>query len=356
MRLQRALATHDPALLHTAHTLRTLAAILIFLALYHAQPLRVRLIGATATCFLLQCLGTGARDLQARSMVGAAGVLALLVALATATAVPLQFQEALVVAVAAAAVWVRRAIPGHPTFPMLLFSLTLVSSAFTVTRDQAHQEIAAIGVALAIAFPLYFWILPKPLTQPGQPLPRWRTGWRSGLAAILALTLHHLCLWPGFDNLTANAAERLTQAARHLLDVKYGFWAVLVAVLVNADRRDDHRRKAWDRLAMTAAGGAVGAGLHLLSGGLWQLQLIGMLGSVGLAVFFRDTSYRWLTFFITVYVMLLFSTMDVWSWHLVVVRICETALGCIASLLAAFIIPYSDHDDAPPSAAPAASA
>jgi uncharacterized membrane protein YccC len=346
------LATWDPNYLHSVHALKTVCAILLFLGLYHGQPLRVRLIGATATGFIMQCLGCGNRRSQMGSMVGAAAVLALCVHLATTPAVPVQFQEALVVAVAVGVVWARRLLPGHPTFPMMLFSLTLISSAFAVSNEQAHQEVASVLVALAIAFTLYFLILPRLVAQPVQLIPLWRTGWRSGLAAVLALTLHHLCLWPGFDGLTASGAERLAQAARHLLEVQYGFWAVLVAVLVNADKREDHRRKAWERLAMTGAGGLLGVALHLASWGIWQVQLVFMLISVALAVFFRDTSYRMLNFFITVYVMMLFSVMDVWSMHLIAVRVAETALGCLASLLAAIIIPYADApgDPGPPSA------
>jgi hypothetical protein len=250
----------------------------------------------------------------------AAGVaMAVLVACAVALDAHPLLQEALLVAVASLVFLVRRRLPDHATFPLFIFTTTVLAAGIA---DRTAVGPVAAGClplcGLLIAFPVSFIMHPRGVvTAPGAEVSS-RTPLRAALAVVLAVV------------------------AEHLLDLPRAYWAILVAVVVTAETRQDLLSKAGDRLIMTIAGCLIGLGLHFAARDVHALQLAILLISIFGATFYRNASNRLMVCFLSVYVVFLFAVIGQWDIDIVIIRIYETAIGCAIALVVPLIIPFQD--------------
>lgn len=143
--------------------------------------------------------------------------------------------------------------------------------------------------------------------------------------------------------LRASVAAALALFVSRWITLQRPYWTILVAVVLMNPTLGATYQRGLERLAMTAGGCAAGAVLHWLSQDSPDLESLLMLVSIFLAVFFRLNrglgSYAWMMFFITVYVVFLFSLMNRWTAEILLVRLIDTAVGCVLALIAAWIVP-----------------
>jgi hypothetical protein len=302
---------------------KTVGAILIALFLLRHQPASLRLLGATCTAFLMQCAGSavgmGSPRYPHWCMVAAGGAMSALILLAVSLDEHPLMQETMLVAVSYLVFLVRRQLPDHATFPLFLFTTTLLAAGIA---DQTKVRASAAGGlplwGLLVAFPMYFLIFPRlgvPIPGPGIAA---RTPYRAALAAVLAIMVEHL------------------------IDLPRAYWSILVAVVVTAESRQDLLAKAGDRLVMTIVGCLIGLILHFAAHDIYYLQLAILLVSIFGATYFRTASNRLMVGFLSVYVVFLFAIIGQWDIDIVIIRIYETAIGCAVALVVPMIIPYVD--------------
>ena len=217
-------------------------------------------------------------------------------------------------------------LPDHATFPLFLFTTTLLTAAMG-ERSLTVPPVACCLplVALAISYPMYFLVLPRLEVPIPGPAVSARTPYRAALAALLAV------------------------AVQHFVDLPRAYWSVLVAVLITAETHQDLLNRAGDRLIMTVVGSVTGLLLHFASRDIFALQLAILLISIFGATFYRAASNRLMVGFLSVYVVFLFAIIGQWDVDLVVVRVYETAIGCAIALLVPLVLPY---DAAPPAPRP----
>ena len=309
---------------------KTVCAVAAVLLLLSAQPLVLRLLGATGTAFLMQCVGAASGNARSRyqhwCMVACGTAMSGLMGLALILRGHPLAQDALLVALSGAVFAVRRRLPDHATFPLFLFTTTLLTAAMG-ERSLTVQPVACCLplVALAISYPMYFLVLPRLEVPIPGPAVSARTPYRAALAALLAV------------------------AVQHFVDLPRAYWSVLVAVLITAETHQDLLNRAGDRLIMTVVGSVTGLLLHFASRDIFALQLAILLISIFGATFYRAASNRLMVGFLSVYVVFLFAIIGQWDVDLVVVRVYETAIGCAIALLVPLVLPY---DAAPPAPRP----
>jgi hypothetical protein len=325
-RLHQALVRHDPNLGRLALASKTVGAVVIALLLLRHQPITVRLLGATCTAFLMQCVGAtvsgGSQRYPHWSLLASGVAMAVLITLATGLhEIPI-LQEALLVGIAFAVFAVRRRLPDHGTFPLFLFTTTVLSASIA---DRTMIVPSLMGclplLSLVIAYPLLFLIRPRLDGQCPAAQVSSRTPYRAALAAMLAIVV------------------------QHLIDLPRAYWSVLVAVVITAETHQQLLSKAGERLIMTIIGCLLALLLHFAAQGSFALQLSVLMVGIFGATYFRTASYRLMVGFLSVYVVFLFAIIGQWDIDIVAIRIYETAIGCTIALVVPLMLPY---DDAPP--------
>ncbi len=327
-RLRQALVGSDPGLGRLVTAATTVGAVVAALLLLRGQPLAVRLVGATCTAFLLQCVGVqvagGPRHYPQWSLLASGAAMAGLILLASSLHGIPMLQDALLVGVAFAVFAVRRRLPDHGTFPLFLFTTTVLSASIADRMQIAAGLMGGLPLlGLLIAYPLRF-LLGLPRQGPGpllevSPL----TPYRAALAALLAI---------------------LTQ---QLLALPHAYWSVLVAVVITAETHQQLLGKAGERLVMTVAGCLLALLLHVAAHGIPILQLAILLVAIFGAAYYRTASSRLMVGFLSVYVVFLFAIIGQWDIAIVVTRVCETAIGCAIALVVPLLLPYRGPPPAP---------
>lgn len=121
------------------------------------------------------------------------------------------------------------------------------------------------------------------------------------------------------------------------------YWLILVAVVVVNQTWGSSVVRSLQRSGMTVLGCLLGWFLHWISSGIEPAQVIMMLVSVFLAVYFRQSwgrgSYPWMIFFISMYVVFLFAALGEWSPQIFLARMLDTLLGCGVAIVATGLIP-----------------
>ncbi len=127
------------------------------------------------------------------------------------------------------------------------------------------------------------------------------------------------------------------------LTLQRPYWVIMIAVVLVNQTTGQSLRRSGERLAATFAGFALGWALQWITTPHRWVQIGIMMGAVFLAVFFRQSwgrgSFRWMTFFISLYVVFLFALLGEWSPSIFVVRIYDTFLGAGAALFATYVVP-----------------
>jgi uncharacterized membrane protein YgaE (UPF0421/DUF939 family) len=125
-----------------------------------------------------------------------------------------------------------------------------------------------------------------------------------------------------------------------LLSGQRWYWAVIAAFVVfaNTSSRGDLLSRGWGRLVGTVGGVAAGMGLAALTSGHTVLSLVLLFACVFLALYLVRISPGMLAFWITAVLALVYGLIGQFSVQTLVLRIEETLIGVVASVLAAFLV------------------
>jgi hypothetical protein len=204
-----------------------------------------------------------------------------------------------------------------------LIELEIAAGAYVFAATDAHAREAAFRSAIA--------------TLASIDVGRARTASRTTLAASWTRWREALSWWPAAR--TA-AAATLAMAAGHLFSSERWFWAVLTTfvVFLGTRSRGDTLHRAMQRIAGTLAGGLVSAlAVTWLGGDPYAIACAMLLCVFGWAYFIMS-AYGPGVFCITVLVSLVYGELGHAVQPLVELRIGEVAIGCVASLIAAYTI------------------
>jgi hypothetical protein len=125
-----------------------------------------------------------------------------------------------------------------------------------------------------------------------------------------------------------------------LLSPQRWYWAVIAAFVVfaNTNSRGDLLSRGWGRVVGTVGGVAAGMALAALTSGHEVLSLVLLFVCAFLALYLVRVSPGMLAFWITAVLALVYGLIGAFSVQTLVLRIEETLLGVLASVLAAFIV------------------
>jgi hypothetical protein len=125
-----------------------------------------------------------------------------------------------------------------------------------------------------------------------------------------------------------------------LLSPQRWYWAVVAAFVVfaNTSSRGDLLSRGWGRLVGTVGGVAAGMGLAALTAGHEVASLVLLFVCVFLALYLVRISPGMLAFWITAVLALVYGLIGQFSVQTLVLRIEETLIGVLASVLAAFLV------------------
>ncbi|WP_299011776.1 FUSC family protein [uncultured Shewanella sp.] len=149
----------------------------------------------------------------------------------------------------------------------------------------------------------------------------------------------------------ASIAVMLTLMIAHGFSLERGIWATLTAILLVSSTFGESIKKAKERVSMTLIGGILGTGvvlylLPLLPKQEPLLLMSFLFMSIFAMVYFLPRSYAWASFFITLFVVFLFSVLSGWSLSLFAARAYDTLIGAmVAVFVSGFIFPNRSYVD-----------
>jgi hypothetical protein len=125
-----------------------------------------------------------------------------------------------------------------------------------------------------------------------------------------------------------------------LLAPQRWYWAVIAAFVVfaNTSSRGDLLSRGWGRIVGTVGGVAAGMGLAALTAGNQVVSLILLFVCAFLALYLVRVSPGMLAFWITAVLALVYGLIGQFSVETLLLRIEETLVGVVASILAAFLV------------------
>jgi hypothetical protein len=116
--------------------------------------------------------------------------------------------------------------------------------------------------------------------------------------------------------------------------VERGYWIVLTAMVLTTQTWGESVKRAFERVGMTALGGAVGTALYFcIPANQSNMFLFLVLFSVFFAVYMAKIQYFISMFFLTFFVVFLFALINEWDLHLLRARIIDTVLGAVIALV-----------------------
>ncbi|MDF2118507.1 FUSC family protein [Roseiarcaceae bacterium H3SJ34-1] len=125
-----------------------------------------------------------------------------------------------------------------------------------------------------------------------------------------------------------------------LLSTERFYWAVITAFIVfnNTKSRADTALRALQRSGGSFAGLIGGTIVATLLHGQLPVSVVTALLSLFLAIYFLQTSYSLMIFFITIALAVLYGVMGTFSPELLFLRLEETVVGALAGTLVAFLV------------------
>ena len=135
-------------------------------------------------------------------------------------------------------------------------------------------------------------------------------------------------------------ATTLAIVGGELLAPSRWYWAVIAAFVVfaNTSSRGDLLSRGWGRIVGTIGGVAAGMGLAALVVGHTLTSLVLLFACVFLALYLVRISPGLLAFWITAVLALVYGLIGQFSVQVLVLRIEETVVGVLASVVAAFVV------------------
>lgn len=149
----------------------------------------------------------------------------------------------------------------------------------------------------------------------------------------------------------ASIAVIITLSIAHGFELERGIWATLTAILLVSSTFGESIKKAKERVSMTLVGGVIGTAVVLVLPSVFPKEapilLVSLLFiSIGIMIYFLPRSYAWASFFITLFVVLLFSLLSHWSVSLLLARAYDTLIGAlVAVLVSGLVVPNRSHVD-----------
>jgi hypothetical protein len=125
-----------------------------------------------------------------------------------------------------------------------------------------------------------------------------------------------------------------------LLSTERWYWAVITAFIVfnNTKSRADTAMRALQRSGGSFAGLIGGTVVATLLHGQLEASVVTALLALFLAIYFLQTSYSLMIFFITIALAVLYGVMGTFSPELLFLRLQETVVGSVAGTLVAFLV------------------
>lgn len=135
-------------------------------------------------------------------------------------------------------------------------------------------------------------------------------------------------------------AATLAIVAGELVAPSRWYWAVITAFVVFAgtNSRGDLLSRGWGRVLGTIGGVVAGMGLAALVGGQVVPSLVLLFVCVFLALYLVRVSPSMLAFWITAVLALVYGLIGQFSVDVLVLRIEETIIGALASIVAAYLV------------------
>ncbi|MDQ6676312.1 MAG: hypothetical protein M3Z09_03350 [Acidobacteriota bacterium] len=159
------LLASDPGLSQLKHAAKTVLALVIALEVCRWMEPRGTLYAGLSAGFLMQSTAGSARRTRQISMASMGAASTLAVAIGSLLASSAWAKEALLVAAAFAAFYVRRFIPGKAMFPVFAFVLMLLATLQPGGTGRAATMMTAVAVGFASAYIVFFYVLPDGTTR-----------------------------------------------------------------------------------------------------------------------------------------------------------------------------------------------
>ncbi len=213
--------------------------------------------------------------------------------------------------------------PGEPVTAGLVLP-GLPRPAAPATADAVAREAAGDGIGGGRPDP-------RPADAPDTADRDERTDRRDDDAGLLLTTR---------QSVQVGVGTTLAIVGGELLSGQRWYWAVIAAFVVfaNTNSRGDLLSRGWGRLVGTVGGVAAGMGLAALTSGHTVLSLVLLFACVFLALYLVRISPGMLAFWITAVLALVYGLIGQFSVQTLVLRIEETLIGVVASVLAAFLV------------------
>ncbi|MDF2867946.1 MAG: putative rane protein, partial [Gammaproteobacteria bacterium] len=123
----------------------------------------------------------------------------------------------------------------------------------------------------------------------------------------------------------------------HYFQFERAYWAILTTMVLVCQTWGESVRKSITRIGMTIVGGITGTLIYFWVKD-YHLLFICLLGCIFFAVFFLETSYLWVVFFLTNLVVFLFALLQSWNVKLLAARIEETFIGAVIAIATTALI------------------
>ena len=149
----------DPGLQQLKHAAKTVVAVVIALEAFRFLHSQAALYAGMSAGFLMQSTAGTARRTRQISMAAMGAASTIAVGLGSELSGRHLAKEALLVAAAFAAFYVRKFIPGKAMFPMFAFVLTLLATVQPGGAGSALPMMVAVFGGFGSAYLIYFYVL-----------------------------------------------------------------------------------------------------------------------------------------------------------------------------------------------------
>ncbi len=150
----------DPGLQQLKHAAKTVVAVVIALEAFRFLHSQAALYAGMSAGFLMQSTAGATRRTRQISMAAMGVASTIAVGLGSELSGRQVAKEALLVAAAFGAFYVRRFIPGKAMFPMFAFVLALLATVQPGGAGSALPMMLAVFGGFASAYSIYFYLLP----------------------------------------------------------------------------------------------------------------------------------------------------------------------------------------------------
>ena len=321
-----------------AFAAKTVAASAACALAFVGSPRELRVLAGVSGAFATQFVAGESRPAQRDVFLGASTAFVLLVLAATAVAGPPPHpfaHEALLVVTAFAVFPIRAALPGRPFFPLFGFTTVLLTTLLAPRHTTFETGVAALTGVVA-AYVVHFGlsslhappvVMPVPSPSPSPSPSRAQGGGRPTGIATGDLML----------GVRGAVATVLASLLAHELHLARPYWVELTAVVLINETWRESMQKGIERVIATALGCVAGWLLQQALATRPGLVPFVLFACVFFAVYERPVSYPRMMFFLSLYVVLLFSMIGQWTIATAVARVVDTGVGVAIAVVVTLV-------------------